>query len=65
MNGRRADPLPVNGAFLGFTVPPGDWDIRVYYLPASFYAGLGASLITIAALIAVSLRARYDRRRSA
>lgn len=63
-NGRRVDPLQVNGAFLGFTVPPGDWDIRVYYLPASFYAGLAASLITIAGLIAISIRSRRIRQRA-
>ncbi len=53
-NGHPVDPLPVNGAFLGFTVPPGDWDIRVFYFPATFYGGLAASLVTIAGLIAIS-----------
>ncbi len=62
-NGHFVDPLPVNGAFLGFTVPPGDWDIRVFYFPASFYVGLAASLITMAILIVISLRA--NRRSSA
>lgn len=57
-NGRAIDPLPVNGAFLGYTVPPGDWDIRVYYFPWTFYCGLAASLITIAALIVISIRQR-------
>ncbi|PYQ50336.1 MAG: hypothetical protein DMF59_11085 [Acidobacteria bacterium] len=57
-NGRAVDALPVNGAFLGFTVPPGDWDIRVFYFPASFYAGLAASLITIVVLIVISIRRR-------
>jgi hypothetical protein len=57
-NGRSIDPLPVNGAFLGYTVPPGDWDIRVYYFPATFYGGLAASLITIAILIVLSIRQR-------
>jgi len=57
-NGRSIDALSVNGAFLGFTVPPGDWDIRVYYFPASFYGGLAASLLTIAVLIGVSFRLR-------
>ncbi|HMC20216.1 MAG TPA: hypothetical protein VKL19_00050 [Thermoanaerobaculia bacterium] len=55
-NGQWVDPLPVNGAFLGFTVPPGDWDVRVFYLPASFYCGLAASLITIALLIVFARR---------
>jgi len=57
-NGRSIDALSVNGAFLGFTVPPGDWDIRVYYFPASFYGGLASSLLTIAVLIGVSFRLR-------
>jgi hypothetical protein len=57
-NGRSVDPLPVNGAFLGFTVPPGDWDIRVHYAPLTFYSGLAASLITIAVLIALWFRQR-------
>src|SRR6185436_242125 len=40
LNGRRREPQPVNGAFLGFTVPPGDWDVRVSYFPLTFYLGL-------------------------
>jgi hypothetical protein len=61
-NGKPVDVLPVNGAFLGYTVPPGDWDIRVFYFPATFYCGLAASLITIAALIAISVRRRMRAR---
>ena len=56
--GRFLDPLPVNGAFLGFTIAPDDHDVRVFYFPASFYGGLAASLITIAALIVVTVRSR-------
>ena len=63
-NGRSIDPLPVNGAFLGYTIPPGDWDVRVYYFPATFYGGLAASLITIAILIVLSIRSRRARRAS-
>ena len=63
-NGHPIDPLPVNGAFLGFTVPPGEWDVRVHYLPMTFYLGLATSLITIAGLIAFSWRWRPGRRRS-
>jgi hypothetical protein len=57
-DGRAVDPLPVNGAFLGFTVPPGDWDVRVHYVPLTFYCGLVTSLITIAALIVLWFRQR-------
>ena len=60
--GRFLDPLPVNGAFIGFTIPPGDHDVRVFYFPASFYAGLAASLITIAALVVMSFRSRSPQR---
>ncbi len=63
-NGRSVDPLTVNGAFLGFTIPPGDWDIHVFYFPASFYLGLAASLTTIAILIALSIRSRRTRTES-
>lgn len=51
-NGQNVEPQPVNGVFLGFTVPPGDWDVRVHYVPMSFYLGLLASLLAITALIA-------------
>jgi len=61
MDGRFLDPLPVNGAFLGFTIPPGDHDVRVFYLPASFYGGVAASLITIAAMIVISIRSKPRR----
>lgn len=64
-NGRRVNPLSVNGAFLGFTVPPGDWEVRVFYFPASFYVGLTASLITIAILIVLSIRSRRILRSAA
>lgn len=49
-NGQRIAPQVVNGAFLGFTIPPGDWDVRVHYFPASFYGGLAAALVTMLGL---------------
>ena len=57
-NGHPVEPQPVNGVFLGFTVPPGDWDIRVHYVPMSFYFGLLASMLAIAGLVAAGLRNR-------
>jgi hypothetical protein len=51
-NGQRIAPQPVNGAFLGFTIPPGDWDVRVDYFPTSFYGALAAAILTVLALIA-------------
>ena len=51
-NGQRIAPQPVNGAFLGFTIPPGDWDVRIDYFPWSFYGGLLGALVTALLLIA-------------
>jgi len=61
-DGAAVDPLSVNGAFLGFTVPPGDWDVEVDYFPLSFYIPLAVSLTTIVGLIAFSIRSRRRRR---
>jgi hypothetical protein len=51
-NGQRIAPQPVNAAFLGFTIPPGDWDIRIDYSPTSFYGGLAGAIVTALLLIA-------------
>ena len=55
---RSLEALQVNGAFLGFTVPPGESDVRVHFVPLSFYLGLAASLLTIAGMIAFGVRKR-------
>jgi hypothetical protein len=55
-NGQRIDPQLVNGAFLGFTIPPGDWDICIDYFPTSFYGGLAGAIITALLLIAWPMR---------
>jgi hypothetical protein len=60
-NGRRVEPIRVNGAFLGFAVPPGESDVRVWYAPASFRLGAIASLLTLAALAAIGFRRRFRR----
>jgi uncharacterized membrane protein YfhO len=52
INGRRREAQPVNGPFLGFTVPPGDWDVRVDYFPLTFYLGLVISMLTVIGLVA-------------
>jgi uncharacterized membrane protein YfhO len=59
-NGRRIAPQPVNGAFLGFTIPPGDWDIRIDYFPWSFYGGLAGAVLT--ALLLIAWPMFYQRR---
>jgi len=51
LNGRKIVPQLVNGAFFGFTIPPGDWDVRVDYFPASFYGGLAGAIVTALLLL--------------
>lgn len=60
-NGARIEPQQVNGVFLGFTLPPGESDVRVSFVSTTFYAALAASLLTIAALIALGFRSRRSR----
>jgi uncharacterized membrane protein YfhO len=62
--GRKLEPLQVNGAFLGFVVPPGDAEVRVHYAPISFYAGLVVSLLTLVALAIGGAAARRKQRRA-
>jgi hypothetical protein len=55
-NGARVEPVRVNGGFLGFAVPPGELDVRIWYDPWSFRIGAIVALVTIAALIAIGVR---------
>jgi Bacterial membrane protein YfhO len=64
-NGRSLEATPVNGPFLGFTVPAGEGEVRVHYAPASFYGGLAASLLTIASLVVTGVRLRRRPRAAA
>jgi hypothetical protein len=53
INGKRVDPIRVNGAFLGFPLPPGPSDVRVRYDPWTFRLGMivaGATLLVLCAL---------------
>jgi uncharacterized membrane protein YfhO len=60
-NGRAINPIRVNGAFLGFAVPPGRADVRVWYSPMTFWGGLWLSVATMLTLIALPV---WRRRRS-
>ncbi|MGN6186478.1 MAG: YfhO family protein [Thermoanaerobaculia bacterium] len=51
-NGARVQPIRVNGAFLGFAVPEGELDVRVWYDPWTFRFGTIVSVATILALVA-------------
>jgi hypothetical protein len=55
-NGARVQPIRVNGAFLGFAVPPGQLDVRVWYDPWTFRLGAIVAGATLAALIAYGVR---------
>jgi hypothetical protein len=57
-NGARIDPIRVNGGFLGFAVPPGELDVRVWYDPWTFRFGAIVAGATLAALVAYGLKRR-------
>jgi uncharacterized membrane protein YfhO len=42
-DGKSVAPTRINGAFLGFLLPPGDHDVRVWYAPLSFRIGVALS----------------------
>jgi hypothetical protein len=53
-DGKRVEPIRVNGVFLGFAVPPGISHVRVWYSPWTYWLGVWLALATIAALAAYS-----------
>jgi hypothetical protein len=55
-NGARVQPIRVNGAFLGFAVPPGELDVRVWYDPWTFRLGAITAIATLVALAAYGVR---------
>jgi uncharacterized membrane protein YfhO len=57
-NGARVDPIRVNGGFLGFAVPPGELDVRVWYDPWTFRLGAIISLAAALTLIGIGVRHR-------
>jgi hypothetical protein len=52
-NGQRVEPIRVNALFLGFAVPAGQSDVRVYYAPWTWWAGVGIALVTLIGIIGV------------
>jgi hypothetical protein len=63
-DGHAVRAVQVNGAFLGFVVPPGRGEVRVRYLPMTFWASAMISLATLIALVApaASRRTRAGQR---
>lgn len=55
-NGARIEPIRVNGGFLGFAVPEGVMDVRVWYDPWTFRFGSIVAAATVVALIAIGVR---------
>jgi hypothetical protein len=58
-NGTLIEPIRVNAAFLGFAVPPGTSNVRVWYSPLSFWGGVWISLATVLALAVFGWRRRH------
>jgi hypothetical protein len=48
--------VTVDGLWVGVIVPPGIHDVTLRYAPASFWCGVAASILTLLALAAASLR---------
>jgi hypothetical protein len=61
-DGVQVKPIRVNAVFLGYAVPPGTTDVRVYYDPPSFWWSAYAALATLLALIAWPYRQRLTSR---
>ncbi|HEV7763632.1 MAG TPA: YfhO family protein [Thermoanaerobaculia bacterium] len=59
-NGARIEPVRVNGAFLGFAVPAGELDVRVWYDPWTFRFATILALATVVGLIAVGVYLRRE-----
>jgi len=59
-NGRLATQI-IDGAFIGFAVPPGHSTVRVRYVPVSFDIAVVVALLTLTLLICFIIRARVQR----
>ncbi|HET8798962.1 MAG TPA: YfhO family protein, partial [Thermoanaerobaculia bacterium] len=56
-DGKRIEPIRVHGAFLGFAVPPGTSDVRVWYSPWTWWVGVGLCAAGLLLIAAIALRA--------
>ncbi len=59
-SGRLATQI-VDGAFIGFAVPPGHSTVRVRYVPVSFDIAVAVALLALVLLICFMIRARVQR----
>jgi hypothetical protein len=58
-DGKRVEPIRVNGEFVGFAVPPGISHVRVWYSPWTFWVGVWIAVATIATLAAYRFRSLW------
>jgi hypothetical protein len=61
-NGHAVQPIRVNGAFLGFAVPPGETDVHVYYAPWTWRVGLLLAGVAVGALAVLRYRNFFANR---
>jgi len=61
-NGETVKPIRVNGAFLGFAVPPGETDVRVHYSPWTWWVGCGLAFL---GLVVLAIRFSFIPRENA
>ncbi|HEV7242846.1 MAG TPA: YfhO family protein [Thermoanaerobaculia bacterium] len=62
-NGETVQPIRVNGAFLGFAVPPGETDVHVHYSPWTWWAGVGLAGVGVVVLVSLRFSVYPARRR--
>ncbi|HEX3581242.1 MAG TPA: YfhO family protein, partial [Thermoanaerobaculia bacterium] len=63
-NGRTLRPLEVDHTFFGFVVRPGVSEVRVWYAPPTFWVSAWLSLLTLAAIVALSRESLRSRLRT-
>jgi hypothetical protein len=54
-SGQRLRSYAVEGAFLSFRVPAGEWQVRVFYQPLSYYGSVAAALAALLGLLVWSV----------
>ncbi len=47
VNGTRVEPIRAYAAFLAFPIPPGHADVRVWYAPWTYWAGVWIAIATL------------------
>ncbi|HVE72797.1 MAG TPA: YfhO family protein [Thermoanaerobaculia bacterium] len=60
-DGKSIEPIRVNGAFIGFAVPPGTSDVRIYYSPWTWWVGCALAALGVLVLGLIGLMGRMGR----